>query len=70
MCLKGFSDSKTLGAGRLDVNIYMQNLHLLYSRLSSSSGELRRGLCKYRHASKRQHFRIEISSTKTWKVKL
>lgn len=37
---EGFSDSKTLGAGRLDINTYMQNFHLLHYRLSSSSGEL------------------------------
>lgn len=43
--LEGFSDSETLGAGRLDINIYMQNLHLLYLRLSSSSGELCREPC-------------------------
>lgn len=42
---EGFSDSKTLRDVRLDINIYMQNLHLLYYRLSSSSGELCREAC-------------------------
>lgn len=42
---EGSSDSKTLGAGRLDINIYMQNLHLLHYRLSSSFGELCREAC-------------------------
>lgn len=28
---KGFSDIKSLRTGRMDINIYMQNLHLFYT---------------------------------------
>lgn len=71
---EGSSDSKSLRAGRLDINMYRQNLHLLYYILSSSFGELCGEACVNTGIYPRKNilgFRLALNGfTKTFKVKL